>query len=197
VLAYVFWHRPTEGADLETYEEALQAFHRSLARSRPAGVRGSATFRVGALPWFAGRAYEDWYLVEDYAALGVLNEAAVGRGHRTAHDRAAHHAARGVGGLYALCEGRPRPAALALSTRATWVTPARRADERVEMLADGVDPERSSLWRRQLVLAPAPEMCLLHAEEPPPGIGPERLPTGWRAQTIAREALWCDEDAGR
>jgi len=102
VLAYLFWHRPRPGSDTEGYEQALRVFHRSLAHRPPVGLRISSSFRVAELPWLAGPepqgtapagGYEDWYLLEDYAALGVLNEAAVGRGHRTAHD----HAARGLG----------------------------------------------------------------------------------------------------
>jgi hypothetical protein len=58
-----------------------------------------------------------------------------------------------------------------------------------ELLGDGMDPERSSLWRRALVLGPAPEYCLL-APEPPAGVAATRLPAGWRASVSPREALW-------
>jgi hypothetical protein len=209
VLAYLFWHRPRDASAIEAYEEAQICFHRSLARSPPVGLLGSATFRVPQLPWLsepaepaqepaaaAPAAYEDWYLVEDYAALGVLNEAAVGRGHRTAHEGVARRSGGGSGGLYGLLEGdraviARRKSLLGDTPLAIWV--GRSGDSRRpalgELLGDGMDPRHASLWRRQLVLGPAPEFCLL-AREMPPGVAPTRLPDGWTARILAREALW-------
>ncbi len=202
MLAYVFWHRPGADADPGGYEHDAVAFHRSLARTPPAGLRGSWAFRVPDLPWLGGAGYEDWYLLADFTALGVLNEAAVGRGHRTAHDRVAHRYAAGAGALYALIEGsacaggdpgEPSPA--------TWVS--RPAGERErplgELLGDGLDPERGSLWRRALVLGPAPEYCVITcdgesgsrpAPEPASGVAETRLPPGWSAQTLPREVIY-------
>jgi hypothetical protein len=194
VLAYLFWHHPSETAEAEAYEQAQVAFHRSLAHVSPAGFSGSACYRAPELPWLGGVAgYEDWYFVDDFAALGVLNEAAVGRGHRTAHEQVARRFGAGAGGLYGLIEGRspahPRPAEEA--TVAVWVARPPGSQRRAlgELLGDGMDPEHASLWRRQLVLGPAPEFCLL-AGEPPSGVGPARLPAGWTATTFEREALW-------
>ncbi len=154
MLAYLFWHRPLEGATAEDYEQALLAFHRSLAHSPPVGLCGSACFRVGELPWLPGAAalgggspgYEDWYVVEDYAALGVLNEAAAGRGHRTSHDRAARRFGTGSGGLYALVEGERPPGrgagGLGEASLAVWVArpPGSRAPALGELLGDGIEP---------------------------------------------------------
>jgi hypothetical protein len=188
MLAYLFWHRPRSGAGLGEYEQALLGFHRSLARTPPAGSLGSASFRLGQAPWPAedGPLYEDWYLVEDFAALGVLNRAAVGRGHRTAHDDAARRSGFGAGGVYELLEGEGGLEA----ELAVWVARAQdtRPLEMAELLADGMDPSRASLWQRQLVLGPAPEFCLL-AREPPPGAAATRLPPGWTARALAREPL--------
>ncbi len=183
MLAYVFWHRPRDGVERETYERATIAFHRSLARTPPAGLQGSASFRLAEVPWMGARAgYEDWYVVEDFAALGVLNEAAVGRGHRSSHDRAAHLAGDGSAGVYALREGSP-----CLDARlAFWVSGPAGAP--AELLGDGIDPSNAGLWRRQLVLGPAPEHCLL-ADEPPAGLAPTRLPAGWSALELRRERL--------
>jgi hypothetical protein len=191
MLAYLFWHRPRSGAGGEEYEQALLGFHRSLARLPPVGTLRSSSFRLSRSPWpeevvVAGRLYEDWYLVEDYAALGVLNQAAVGRGHRTRHDAVAHRAGFGAGGLYELVEGEGGLA----GEPAVWVArpPETRRPELAELLADGIDPGRASLWQRQLVLGPAPEFCLL-TPEPPPGAAVTRLPEGWSALTVAREPL--------
>ncbi|HEY4897998.1 MAG TPA: hypothetical protein VII01_18155 [Solirubrobacteraceae bacterium] len=204
MLAYIFWHQPSAAEQAAEYEDALVGFHRSLARSLPVGTRASAVFRVASLPWpishaygeeaggdGAGPSYEDWYLLEDYAALGVLNKAAVGRGHRTSHDEAARRFGGGAGALYGLIEGEPCAAALGEAAKAIWIARPAGAPRRglSEMLGDGMEPSRASLWRRQLVLGPAPEFCLL-ADEVPAGVGPDRLPAGWTATMLEREVLW-------
>jgi hypothetical protein len=202
VLAYLFWHRPLDSSDAAAYEQAQVVFHRSLHRTPPVGLWGTAAFRVSGPPWLAPgdgeRGYEDWYLVEDYAALGVLNGAAVGRGHRTAHDAAARLLGAGAGGLYALVEGdRPQPGrppgceSIGEASHAVWVArpPGSRSRMLGELLGDGMDARHASLWRRQLVLGPAPEYCLL-ASEIPAGVAPTRLPPGWTATVLERELLW-------
>jgi hypothetical protein len=195
VLAYLFWHRPREAADSDAYEAAEVRFHKALARTRPAGLCGSVVFRLDSLPWeapgAAARAYEDWYVVEDYAALGVLNGAAVGRGKRTAHDALARRSGPGSGGLYALLEGASGASHLADCSLAVWVTAEPKTSTPMlgELLGDGMDPAHATVWRRQLVLGPAPEFCLL-TPELPAGVAPTRLPEGWSARTLTRELVF-------
>jgi hypothetical protein len=198
MLAYVFWHRPLDDTAVEAYEHAELAFHRSLAHAPPSGFQGSAVFRVAGLPWFEGAGYEDWYFVEDYTALGVLNMAAVGHGHRTAHDGIAHRFGAGAGGLYGLIEGHP-PVGFGVfgaESAAVWVARAPGIERRAlgELLGDGMDSQYAGLWRRQLVFGPAPEFCLLSGNRAklglPAGVAPSRLPTGWTATVFEREALW-------
>jgi hypothetical protein len=205
LLAYVFWHRPSNPAATGPYEDALLAFHRSLARSLPVGTKATASFRVAELPWLEpvldaqedpggehhSRGYEDWYLVEDFSALGVLNEAAVGRGHVSPHDDVAHRYGAGAGALYGLIEGEPCADALGAATTAVWVARPVGSKRRAldGLLGDGMDPAKASLWRRQLVFGPAPEFCLLAAELPS-GVAPTRLPEGWSATILEREVLW-------
>jgi len=208
VLAYIFWHRPLDACAIDAYERAQVVFHRSLARTPPVGFHGSAVFRIANLPWpwsaaaaqerlppDDGPGYEDWYLVEDYTALGVLNEAAVGRGHRTAHDAVANRFGAGAGGLYGLLEGL-RPPPLAEASLAVWVArpPGSRQRALGDLLGDGIDPRHASLWRRQFVFGPAPEYCLLapgQAERnQPAGVSATRLPEGWTATLFAREVLF-------
>jgi hypothetical protein len=190
VLAYVFWHRPRSEADIEAYETALIGFHRSLAHSRPVGLEESASFRVAELPWIAGEGagYEDWYLLDGFSSLGVLNEAAVGRGHRTAHDHAARQTALGTAGLYALQDG--DTVAWERGAVGVWVErePGSAAFALSDLLTDGLTSEPSCLWRRQMSFGPAPEFCL-HASQAPAGVATGRLPERWRARTIVREAL--------
>ena len=194
MLAYLFWHQPRERSAVEAYEHALLAFHRSLAHAPPAGFLGSACYRAAAIPWLGGEyGYEDWYFVEDYTALGVLNEAAVAHGHSSVHDEVARRFGSGAGGLYGLIEGHEnRHSALDEQTSAAlWIArpPGSRREALAALLGDGMDPQRASLWRRQLVFGPAPEYCLL-AGEPPAGVAPARLPVDWTVTTVARERLW-------
>ncbi len=194
MLAYLFWHRPRDASAIDAYEQAQLAFHRSLAHNPPAGFVGSTCYRAAELPWLHGSAggYEDWYFVEDYTALGVLNEAAVGHGHHSAHDVLARRFGGGAGGLYGLVEGEPPPdlAPIGEAFVAVWVTRTPGVQRRAlgELLGDGMDPRHASLWRRQLVFGPAPEFCLL-APEPSAGVAATRLPEGWTATSMTRERL--------
>jgi hypothetical protein len=202
VLAYISWHRAAAGVQASAYEQALAHFHRSLSGRPPSGFHGSATFRLPELPWLApvadgsvkssgetaSSAYEDWYLVADWAAVGVLEEAAVARGRETVHHAIASLAGVATSSVYRLVEGQPRPSTVA---DAVWVSPARGHEypSLGALLGDGIDPARDSLWRRCLGLGPAPEYCLLAAEAPA-GVAPSRLPAGWVVKSLKREVLW-------
>ena len=90
------------------------------ARRPPAqGFHGSAALRVREAPWLpgSGPAYEDWYAVEDWAALGRLNEAAVRGARAEPHDAVAARAGAGAGAVYGLVSGPPVLAA----RRASWL----------------------------------------------------------------------------
>jgi hypothetical protein len=194
MLAFLAWHRPSPGVAPAAYEGALERFHRSLAHMPPSGFRGSACLRVERVPWLDGGdpvgadGYEDWYLIEDWAALGVLEEAAVSHGHAGAHDVAAALTGMEAAAVYRLLEGSANPGR---TTTATWVSsvPGHERPGLAQLLGDGIDPERDSLWQRCLVLGPAPEYCL-HAGKAPMGVTPSRLPSGWSATTIAHETVW-------
>ncbi len=193
MLAYVFWHRAADGVHADAYERALVRFHHSLTENPPAGFCSSATLRAAELPWLGGEGlgYEDWYLVENWTALGVLEAAAVSRGHAGAHDGAARGMGRGTGAVYRLLEGTAKVEDV---HSAVWVTrPAAAGGPQIaELLEDGFDPAVTALFGRCLVLGPAPELCLLNAERDAgteTGVAATRLPAGWRAQSAAREPL--------
>ena len=60
-------------------------------------------------PWLAAApAYEDWYLVTDFDALGNLNDAAVAGAHAAPHNDVATRAGGGTGGLYRAVLGQGR-----------------------------------------------------------------------------------------
>jgi hypothetical protein len=200
MLAYLSWHRAAAEVDPAAYEQALERFHRSLAHRPPSGFRGSASFRLDELPWLAPAAavgagqadeqagYEDWYLLDDWSAVGVLEEAAVSRGHFTAHDRVASLAGVATGSIYRLIEGCARLDGAAV---AVWVSraPGHEHPSLAALLGDGMQPDLGGLWRRCLGLGPAPEFCLL-ASEAPPGVASTRLPSGWSARVLAHDVIW-------
>ena len=160
MLAYTFWHWPRSDADPADYEARQRAFHEALAAEPPPGFHGSAIAAVTGAPWAAGgtAAYEDGYLVADFTALGVLNEAAVSRSRSRPHDAAASLAAGGAGAVHALRAGAPVPrpeAAHWLSKPAD--TPYGELLARLEPL---VRAAGGALWMRQMVLGPAPEFCV-------------------------------------
>ena len=107
MLAYLFWHEPGPGVDPDRYVELLRAFHAALHRAPPPSFVRSWSVRLERSPWDGGPAqpFEDWYLVDDWAALGTLNEAAVRAPRGEPHDAIAALATNGRGGLYALQHG--------------------------------------------------------------------------------------------
>jgi hypothetical protein len=154
MLAYVFWHWPRPGTDAQAYADRLLAFHRALRASPSRGFAGSRVLAVEGAPWCAGApAFEDWYLVEDWAALGALDEAAVTASRHLPHDAIAALAGGGAGGVYRrLADGPwPPPAGLA-----RWF--AKPDGERYATFQARL-PAGVEVWQRQLVLGPAPEYC--------------------------------------
>jgi hypothetical protein len=176
MLAYVFWHWPQPGA--AAYEASLGRFHRALAADAPDGFISSASFRVAHAPWLAAApAYEDWYLITDFDALGNLNEAAVEGARAAAHGDIASSAAGGTGGLYRAVAGQ---GSLSPVRAAVWMSkPAgMRYPEFFAALAEWTSRPGATLWQRQLTLGPAAEFCL-HASEAytlPPEFAPQPIP---------------------
>jgi hypothetical protein len=145
MLAYLLWHRPRVDVGRDAYEESLRRFHASI------GVR-SASFRIRELPFSKVDGYEDWYLVDDWAALGRLNTDAIDQRRRGTHDLAAGLTAEGWGGVYSLVGGAPQ---IPLGT--LWLSKPSGVSYPVFLGGLG---SPASVWQRQLVLGPAPEFCV-------------------------------------
>jgi hypothetical protein len=143
MLAYVFWHWPRNTDDLAAYEAAQREFHAALAESPPDGFLQSTCMRLDKSPSWSGGdpTYEDWYLLESWAALGELNLAAVSGPRARPHDLAAAASGGGAAGVYHL---RSPSDPWIDAPAATW---------------SGVRPEGTNVWQRQLVLGPTPEWC--------------------------------------
>ena len=96
MIAYLFWHCAYPTTTAEQYEEALMRFQQRLGQQQ---LGGSASFRVGALPWLGNRpGYEDWCLLDGSWALDPLNAFAVAGPVMSAHDATAAQMEEGHGG---------------------------------------------------------------------------------------------------
>jgi hypothetical protein len=163
-LAYTFWHRPRPEFDAVDYETGLRAFHDRLAAVPIPGFVGSWSLRVPQLPWSAGAGYEDWYLIDDFTALGALAEHAVDAARTQTHDALASAVEDGAGGVYAFAGGD-------LRARAGWCGwfskqhgvryPQLHAELAEQVELGAID----AVWQRQLVLGPAPEFRVLATAE--------------------------------
>lgn len=177
MLAYVFWHWPRQEIQLPEYEARLREFHESLWAHSPDGFLQSASFHIEGAPWTpVVDAYEDWYLIEDFAALGILNEASIAGARKEPHDSAARLAAGGVGGVYRMLFGKTNPFEARL---AQWFSkPAGMTYMDLRSKVAHLEEADNSLWQRQLVLGPAPEFCLRGrgSETPKAGLSPIILP---------------------
>ena len=160
MLAYVFWHWRRPSISESDYEERQRSFHAALRASPPDGfIRSSSAALVGAAWASDGAAsYEDWYFVQDYAALGHLNEAAVSGSRAVSHEGAASVAAGGTAGIYRLRLGE----ALSRPRFACWFSKPNGLSypDLSARLAPLVSRSRGALWMRQMTLGPARELCL-------------------------------------
>ena len=160
MLAYVFSHWQQPDVAVREYEDRQRAFHAALASAPSVGFLRSFSAGISGAPWAldGGEAYEDWYLIDDFAALGELNKAAISASRAAPHAAVAALAGGGAGGLYGLRLG----AALPSPTVAHWFAKpdGMRYEELFAQLAPVVDETGAALWMRQMVLGPAREFCL-------------------------------------
>jgi hypothetical protein len=158
LLAYVFWHVRRDHVAAPEYEAAHRAFHDTLWAASVPGLLGLRIHRITEIPWLkpGQDGYEDWHLLEDSAALDVLNEAAVTRARLAAHDRIAGMAAAGTAGLYGLRLGAPIEPAIAY-----WMSkPAGMKYREFDASLQPLIASGCCLWGRRMTLGPTPEFCL-------------------------------------
>ncbi len=188
LLAYVFWHWRRAQVNEPDYEARQKGFHAALSAAPPDGFIRSSSAAIHAAAWAAdgGASYEDWYLVQDFTALGHLNEAAISGSRAAPHQAAASAAAGGSAGIYGLRLGDPlvRPRFAAWFQKPHGMSYV-QLDSALEPLAER---GRGALWMRQMTLGPAPEFCL-HSEEE------LAFPSIFAVQTVALRRIWPDGPA--
>jgi hypothetical protein len=165
-LAYVFWHWPRPEIKRAAYEAKLGSFLSTLNSNRPSGMTEATSFRVESLPWASSQSsiYEDWYEVESFSALEVLNDAAVSGQAREPHDSVAGDYMKGTGGIFKRIGGN---LPLREARYSAWIEKpiGPSYQSYYEGLAKITGSRRTDLWRRQMVLGPSPQFCV-HSEEP-------------------------------
>ena len=184
MLAYVFWHWPQRNVDEALYVDHLVSFHHTLASNKPEGFNRSTVFRINDVPWLdsTGVAYEEWYLLDDSAAMDKLNDGAVSGACEQPHNQVAREAAGGIGGLYRLRAGQEH---LSHSRFAVWL--AKPTGVSYPALFTALEPLSSragtGLWIRQMTLGPTTEFCLYSADQ-------IQLPTGFDGREVPLELVW-------
>jgi hypothetical protein len=161
MLAYVFWHWHRPEIERGSYLDHLADFHRTLAAHKPSGLQQSVVFRVQDANWLRteGEAFEEWYLLDDSAAMDKLNDAAVSGACEEPHNKVAREAADGVGGLYRLRAGQED---LTQAKFAIWLSKPDGVSYANFYAA--LQPLTSqpgiALWGRQMTLGPTTEFCI-------------------------------------
>ena len=184
MLAYVFWHWPQPSIDRDAYEDHLREFQQTLAANKSSGFQQSVVFRIRGASWLntSDEAYEEWYLLDDSAAMDPLNEAAVSGACEEPHNRVAREAADGTGGLYRLREGIED---LSQANFAIWLSkPAGVSYKTFYADLQSLTSQRGvALWGRQMTLGPTTEFCI-HSQTP------IQLPQGHSGHSISLERVY-------
>lgn len=184
-LVYVFWHWRSAGVARDEYEARQRMFHGAMEREPPNGFSFSSSARLAGLPWAAdgGEAYEDWYVVDGFEALGELNAGAVSGKRRPSHDSAAAVVDGGAGGLYGLRGGEPTRGA----RYAYWFSKpgGMSYEDLFEEMAPVTLDAPGALWMRQMVLGPGREFCLRTSTA-------VELPTPITAHHVVLHPVWPD-----
>jgi len=184
MLAYVFWHWHKDTVGQSQYENDLQHFHETLSLNKPAGFNGSAVFSIERADWLQtpGTAYEDWYLLDNSAAMDPLNHAAVHDACEEPHNLVARNAAGGTGGLYRLRSGKEN---LSKTRFATWLSKPEQISYRdfYQSLESLSTQPGIALWGRQMTLGPTTEFCL-HSENQ------LTLPAGYDGKVHQLNSVW-------
>lgn len=155
MLAWIFWHsRALQTVEAE-YREALAHFHAHIAAAAPAGFLGSRVLRYDAVPWLEtpSEVYENWYFVQNSAALDDLDAAAIAAFTHDAHARVVRLAGTAISGLYRLRAG----SALVAPRSCSWLSKPRGVP--YEAFIDQL-PQAGAVWSRKMVLGPTPEFCV-------------------------------------
>jgi hypothetical protein len=184
----VFWHWRFSHVEKIAYQQSLIDFHTALRTQKPPGFQYSMVFQLEHAPWLSseGEVYEEWYVLENSAALDVLNQAAIAGLCQEPHKQVAIGAAGGAGGLYQLRAGEP---SLATTHMALWFAkpPGMTYQILNETLQAEITKSGACLWQRQMTLGPTLEFCWHSAQD-------HTLPEFFECLKIPLKQVWVGYD---
>jgi len=183
MLAYVYWHAKPDNVTTVDYETRLLDFNNALANVKIPGLLGSTSYAIGETPWLGEPGYEDWTWLEGSWALDSLNERAVSGSMEQPHHAIAQMTKHGgIGALYYLvAEEHKLPA----NSKVFWLSRPRGINWREFMPAITQSANsKVAVWRRQMVLGPAPEFALIGTPATTLAV-----PEGWKALEVQRRRL--------
>lgn len=184
MLAYVFWHWPQPGIAVADYETHMRTFQDALAARGPSELRAARAWRVNGASWLpSGAGYEEWYLLDNSAALDALNHGAVSGPLAEPHNTLAALAAGGAGGLFQTVSDQPGIPAAFEAAIVRWF--AKPSGMPYPDLYARLGDTRSRLWRRMMVLGPTLEFCVMGDSDDDPAV-----PAGWQPLVVHREPVW-------
>lgn len=186
MFAYVFWHVRPDRVDVKTYEDAMSGFGRALRNQKIDGVIDNSSYWVDKVKWVEAPGYEDWVWVDELSVFERLNERAVTGPMEQPHDKIAQMTKHGgYGSFYYLIDGQRKTLG---DSRVFWLSRPRGIqwrDVMPKIIASATT--EVSVWRRFMVLGPAPEFAI---------VGPADLqltvPEGWTASIVDRRCIGGD-----
>jgi hypothetical protein len=162
MIGYVFWHQKIDSVTTGDYEKTLKEFHEKLAQAGIRGYLGSVSLKIEGAHWMGSKksGYEDWYYMTDSGVIDILNHGSVSGKMMPIHNNAAGLATGMHAGLYQLKSSSARHKE---SPWCIWLSkPAGMSyDDFNSMISATVPANSIDYWRRQMVLGPTPEFCII------------------------------------
>jgi hypothetical protein len=182
-LTYFFWHTPRAGVEESVYTARLARFQEeleALERGNSGLMADPGCYRLDDVPWMnAGRpVYVDAYPLPGFAAMELLNSAAVTGVMAGPHADVASLFGSGAGSLYEMRFGILDPAVVA---HGYWFSkPGGMTYPEINAILEPFGVDGGAVFRRVMVLGPAPEFCVL---SPQPVALPASIPALYRSLT--------------
>lgn len=184
MIAYVFWHQKLEHVRADEYEQALVDFQEMLLKADIPGYLGAVVSKIEGAHWMSydKSGYEDWYFLSGSEVLDKLNHMAVSGDRKDPHSSASRLAVNMHAGVYHLWKSETHYSDAEWSV---WFEkpPTMLYEQMYEEMCRFLPNCDGDLWRRQMVLGPTPEYCLMSPTKP-------ALSEPFKPVLVKRKTVW-------